>query len=172
MDNKPSGEESANIEKLSSLADNMSESYLGFDANLHAVDEFGKPKYTKDGSYAKKRGRKAGAHGAQPASDSILAPASEVGISADLAAAHTANLIFNCAIMIGGEEEWQPSKEEAQGMKKAFKDYYDLKGVPNVPPLAGIILAVGMYALPRLNKPTTRDKIGQAWYWIKSKIGK
>lgn len=44
-----------------------------FDPEIHAVDEDGNPRFNKDGSYAKKRGRKKGSGGSSAGTDNVRA---------------------------------------------------------------------------------------------------
>lgn len=141
------------------------EAYEGFDEAVHSTGKDGKPRYNKDGTYARKRGRKAGA--TAPPTDN---PSPSV-VSTEEAAVQSANLLFNLSVFVGGDD-WSPSKDEAICVKTGFKNYYDARGIVNIPPELGLVIALGMYALPRLNKPTTREKISSFWVWVKDKFAK
>ena len=145
---------------------NAAVAYEGFDEELHALGKDGKPRYNKDGSYARKRGRKAGAQ----SSGSVETPSASV-VSTEDAAIQSANLLFNLSVFVGGDE-WSPTKDEAVCVKTGFKNYYDARGIVNIPPELGLVIALGMYALPRLNKPSTREKISSLWVWVKDKFAK
>ena len=144
---------------------NAADAYEGFDEELHALGKDGKPRYNKDGSYARKRGRKAGT--STPPTDKTVASV----VSTEDAAVQSANLLFNLSVFVGGDE-WSPTKDEAVCVKTGFKNYYDARGIVNIPPEMGLVIALGMYALPRLNKPTTREKISSFWVWVKDKFAK
>lgn len=145
---------------------NAADAYEGFDEAMHAIGKDGKPRYNKDGSYARKRGRKGGAI----SSGGVDSPSASV-VSTDDAAIQSANLLFNLSVFMGGDE-WAPSKDEAICVKTGFKNYYDARGIVNIPPELGLVIALGMYALPRLNKPSTREKISSFWVWVKDKFAK
>jgi hypothetical protein len=68
---------------------------------------------------------------------------------------------------------WEPKDAaEANNLKFAFKNYYDVRGIPNVPPEFALIAAVAGYALPRLKDETTKGKIEQFRDWLRSRIKK
>jgi hypothetical protein len=138
-----------------------------FDPAKHAVNADGTPKKRGDGSFALKRGRKPG----QTAARSSLPPkpgeTPPVNNDAEEAAKVAANLTINGATFIFGDE-WRPvDKGEPEMLKTAYQDYFEARGVKKLPPEAGLFVALAAYALPRINKPTTRDRLGA----IKVKFG-
>lgn len=144
------------------LADEHATAYAGFDPEIHRSGPDGKPIYTAKGEYAKKRGRKAGNAASALPSKNAANQANANGpasLSSEAAARQIVNLSLNLAVMTLGPE-WAPNdKAEAEGLKNAFRDYFDARGVPAIPPEFGLVLAVGAYSLPRFNRPNTRDKL-------------
>jgi hypothetical protein len=159
----------------------------GFDPSIHAVDSAtGEPKRRADGSYALKRGRKSGSS-PLPSKDGVSqvkadAPqigqaeqvtAAQVRISAEEAGRQSANLLINASVWICGEEIGKPQdRAEAEGLKLSFVNYYEARGVPNVPPEIGLFVAVFSYIAPRYSKSIeAKSKFEKLTIWIKSKIG-
>lgn len=151
---------------LASIAGMHVEAHPGFDPAIHAANPDGSPKRKADGSYALKRGRKAGAP--LPAKDSHQGSAKETApevvgpavMSSEEAARQSANLVINGTVFLCGEEIGAPrNKEEAEGLKFAFKNYYDVRGVPNLPPELGLFIGVAVYVAPRLRE--TEKKTGK-----------
>lgn len=161
-------------------------SHPGFDPSIHATDTAtGEPKRKVDGSYAMRRGRKAGAKPLPPKDgaanpgakiDSVsseqVSPA-QIRISAEEAGRQSANLLINAAVWICGEEIGKPQdKAEAEGLKFSFVNYYEVRGVPNIPPEIGLLAAVFSYIAPRYQKSVeAKTKFEKLTFWIKSKIG-
>ena len=156
-------------ETLASLAEVHEDTHDGFDPTIHAVDAEGKPLKRADGTYAKKRGRKAGSSPAGSALPSPNAPANANApltpgaiLTSEMAAKQIVNAGLNGAVMVFGED-WEPeSIAEAKALVFSLRDYFDIRGVPKFPAELGLLIAVGAYALPRLRKEKTRTKI-QTW---------
>lgn len=168
---------------IAGLVQSHETTHPGFDPAIHAANEDGTPKRRADGSYAMKRGRKAGQtstlppKGAGVAKD--IAPDPETvqsapRISPDEAARQSANLVINCAVWICGDKIGVPQdKAEADGLLFSFKNYYDSRGVPNIPPEIGLFAALGSYLVPRFRaSEKARSLFERAGLWIKSKVGK
>lgn len=158
---------------IGDIAAAHSEKHAGFDPEIHAVNPDGTPKFKLDGSYAKKRGRKAGAAGARPLPDTSIADGQETqqGISTEEAARQSANTFINGARLLFGDE-WEPeTKAEAENLKNSFKNYYDARGVPNIPPEFGLVVALSAYSIPRLTKENTQTKLQKVAGWAKKKFG-
>lgn len=160
-------------------------SHPGFDPAIHAVADDGSPKRRADGSYAMKRGRKAGqTTNLPPKGNASASPQVSVGesptengtvkIAPDEAARQSANLIINMAVWICGEEIGKPQdKAESEGLKISFVNYYEARGVPNIPPELGLFAALGSYIVPRFRKSEkARGLIERSVMWIRSKVGK
>lgn len=151
-----------------------STAYAGFDPSIHAVNEDGTPKRKASGEYALKRGRKAGGKSTLPPKAKDQGPDPEIiRINVDEAARQSANLVINAAVWTMGEEIGKPlDKAEAEGLKLSFKNYYEARGVPNIPPEIGLILALGSYIVPRIRQSEpAMTKMQKAAFWIKSKMG-
>lgn len=151
---KPSADDNAPapVGSISDMVSNVAESHDGFDPLLHAVNPDGTPKRKVDGSYALKRGRKAG-QGAGPAP--MATASAEPTINTDEAARQSCNMLINGAVLLLGEQ-WEPrDKDEAKGLHTSFKNYFDARGVPNVPPEVGLAVAVLAYSLPRITHEKT-----------------
>lgn len=154
------------------------EQHTGFDPAVHAVNADGSPKRKADGSYALKRGRKAGSTLPPPSSSAsaasvapeVVAPA-PARISPDEAARQSTNLVINASVWICGEEIGKPlDKAEADGLKLSFVNYYETRGVPNIPPELGLFAALASYIAPRLRKAEEKEgKITRLVNWCKIK---
>lgn len=182
---KATPEPAADQVTLAGLVQSHETTHPGFDPAIHAANEDGTPKRRADGSYALKRGRKAGQtsnlppKGNAPAA-SVSAPTQEEGITAparispDEAARQSANLVINCAVWICGDKIGIPQdKAEADGLLFSFKNYYESRGVPNIPPEIGLFAALGSYLVPRFRaSEKARSLFERAGLWIKSKVGK
>ena len=138
------------------MVSEVSEAHAGFDPLVHAVNPDGSPKRKVDGSYAMKRGRKSGV---LPSPSSTNQPQAQVSqtptINVDEASRQSCNMLINGAVLLFGEQ-WAPQdKEEAKGLQISFKNYFEARGVPNVPPEVGLVVAVLAYSLPRITHEKT-----------------
>jgi hypothetical protein len=143
-----------------SLANDHAEVYEGFDPEIHAVGADGKPKRKVDGTYALKRGRKANAATALPPKNAAQGEGVGVPVKDSLIVANQmTNLFIHGTVQIFGDE-WKPTeKSEAEGLRDSVKDYFDQKGVPNIPPVVGLLIAFGAYSLKRVSHENTRTKL-------------
>lgn len=174
--------ESSDSASLSNLTESHMQTYEGFDPSIHATNEDGTPKRKVDGTYALKRGRKAGSAAASalpPKNAAQKAVAGAPGVSSpatitlDEAARQSANMVINVAVWTLGEEVGKPNdKAEAEGLKLSFKNYYEARGVPNIPPEIGLVMALGSYIGPRLMHEKSRTKMERIGAWIHSKLHK
>lgn len=172
----------ANNFSLSSIVNDHAKSYEGFDPQIHASGADGSPVYRADGSFAKKRGRKAGKGEPLPSPGEVLnrqqvaplAPPPEPEkprLPPEAAARMMTNVLINSCVMIFGKE-WEPEdKNESDGLKNAFKDYFDASGSPDIPPGFILVAALGTYAAPRIRHENTMSKIRNIGIWIKHKLG-
>lgn len=155
------------------MIETHSTGYEGFDPLLHATGADGKPRLTKLGEYAKKRGPR-GPRTALPSPDStdafiggeksvIEQPVTRA--SAKSAASGMAGLVVGTGIAIFGSE-WVPKQSESDNLTLAFTEYFMIRGIINLPPEIGLIVAIGAYAYPRTKLPETSAKIAK----IKSKF--
>jgi len=141
---------------VSDMVSGVMEAHDGFDPLTHAVNPDGTPKRKVDGSYALKRGRKSGV---LPSPSSTSSPQAQVvqtpTINVDEASRQSCNMLINGAVLLFGEQ-WAPQdKEEAKGLQVSFKNYFEARGVPNVPPEVGLVVAMLAYSLPRLTHEKT-----------------
>lgn len=149
---------------VSDMVADVVQAHDGFDPAVHAVNPDGTPKRKVDGSYALKRGRKMGGTAAVPNTAPQPSAPAEVAapkINADEAARQTCNVMINGAVMLFGEQ-WEPrDKDEAKGLQTSFKNYFEARGTPNVPPEIGLLFAVMAYSLPRLTHEKTVSRFSQ-----------
>lgn len=175
-DNAATGETSSI--RLDSLAEVHAEIHAEFDPAIHAVNADGTPKRKADGSLALKRGRKAGSAAAsvlppKSAAQSVSAGEPDKRLSLDQAARESANLVINVAVWTLGAEVGQPiDKAEAEGLRLSFRNYYEARGVPDLPPEIGLFIALGSYIGPRLMHEKSVTKMERLGAWIKSKTGR
>lgn len=143
----------AGVGSVADMVQIQSEAHDGFDPLTHAVNPDGTPKRKVDGSFALKRGRKSGA---APTTSSAPAQVAETPtINVDEASRQSCNMLINGAVLLLGEQ-WAPvDKEEAKGLQTSFKNYFEARGVPNVPPEVGLVVAVLAYSLPRITHEKT-----------------
>lgn len=184
-----SGEDPRPVGKISlgAIVQAHEVTHPGFDPAIHAVTDDGTPKRRADGSYALKRGRKSGQANSLPPkgcataaaikTDSETATATDSGpirIAPDEAARQSANLVINMAVWICGEEIGKPNdKAESEGLKISFVNYYDARGVPNIPPELGLFAALGSYIVPRFRQSEkARGLIERAVIYVRQKLGK
>ena len=133
-----------------------------FNPEIHATDTLGNPKKNKDGTFAKKRGRKKGVAYA-PNSPTI-----QTGdVTPDAVQCYQAAVItVHCITLLGrslGGDEWEAKTEETKAMIDAWNAYYLASGVREIPPWLGVAIATGGYAVPRFTMPKTRSKLALLW---------
>lgn len=77
------------------------------------------------------------------------------------------NVGINLSVRFFGDE-WKPvDKDEAMNVAFAFRDYFDARGVPQMPPEVVLLLAISAYAAPRLNHDNTRKKLQRMFQRVK-----
>ena len=142
-----------NVGTVADMVQVQSEANDGFDPLTHAVNPDGTPTRKVDGSFAMKRGRKSGA---APTTSSAPAQVAQTPtINVDEASRQACNMLVNGAVLMLGEQ-WAPvDKDEAKGLQTSFKNYFEARGVPNVPPEVGLVVAVLAYSLPRITHEKT-----------------
>ena len=154
----------------------------GFDPAIHATGPDGQPKRRGDGSFALRRGRKPGSKtGTAPASTPTLdagatvepgtadAPEAPASMSNREAARQVCNLAIGAATALIGPE-WAPtSKEEANNLSTAVKNYFDARGQVQLSPEWGLVFAVVAYSAPRFAHENTASKFSRAVNWCKKK---
>jgi hypothetical protein len=67
--------------------------------------------------------------------------------------------------------EWVPTEPEDTALIDASENYFRAKGIPDIPPGWILFFVVSTYALPRLNSPNMREKLGKVGDGIKSTLG-
>lgn len=145
-----------------------------FDDVIHRIDDNGNPVKNKNGSWQKKRGRKAGENTqAAPATVTIQNTTAE-----DEARHRTSVIAANCVFRIGvaiGGDEWEPivnpaiGRNEPMEMVNAFDAYFKETGTIDLPAWAILVLTIGMYAAPRMTMPKTQSRVGIMWTIVKAK---
>lgn len=150
----------------------------GFDPAVHAVNADGTPKLRADGSFALKRGRKAGgavqSKIAKPTAGTQSAGPSSAEISARASGVVAARTLMTFGVMLGGDE-WQPRKDdsvgldEAKQMEAAFSDYFIACGYTDIPPGWGLAIVMGAYAMPRFFMPKTKTRVTKIKDWCVAK---
>lgn len=170
--------ETENLSSITSetLAESHAEPHAGFDPAIHAVNDDGTPKMKASGGYALKRGRKAGTAAAIALPPKNAAARADVGepakvLSLDQASRESANLVINVAVWTLGEEVGKPiDKAEADGLRLSFRNYYEARGVPNLPPELGLFVALGSYIGPRIMHEKSKTKMERLSQWLSAKL--
>jgi hypothetical protein len=162
---------------IAGLSETHAEVHAEFDPAIHAVNADGTPKRKADGTLALKRGRKAGTAAGSALPPKSAAAQTVVGeqekrLSLDQAARESANLVINVAVWTLGSEVGQPiDKAEAEGLRLSFRNYYEARGVPDLPPEIGLFIALGSYIGPRLMHEKSQSKMDKVKLWLSSKLG-
>lgn len=148
--------------------------------------------FNKDGTPAKKRGRKAGSTGdqtplfdrldsvtqarplpraksAEKSSQPVIPSPQAIATDYRVMGETAANVWFNVGEMAFGED-WQPEPNEPQMIAGAFRDYFQAKEIKAIDPTIVLLIALGGYTVKRLNKPTLRNRLGGIVTWIKNKV--
>lgn len=137
--------------------------YAGFDPSVHKVDAQGTPIMTPTGRFAKKAGIRSNAADASNPSNASARAAAGVKVDHLPIAKQITNSAINLAVWTLGDE-WAPKHpDEAMQVAFAFRDYFDARGVPKIPPEVVLLMALASYAGPRLRTDNTRSKIAQ-WF--------
>jgi hypothetical protein len=146
----------------------------------------------KDGSPAKKRGRKAkGEEGQSPQFDRLdsvsqarpltrakstakptepYAPlASTIATDYQAMGETAANVWFNVGVMALGED-WAPNPDEPKAIASAFRDYFKAKEIKAIDPGIVLLIALGGYTVARVNKPTVQSRFSKVAQWVRTKI--
>lgn len=146
----------------------------GFDSAIHAVDAAGNPIKNKDGTYQKKRGRKAGVSQSATGSNikSVFVPPSQAQTSsATLGAPAVDNqgqrqLAIITAKSLDGvlvaalSDEMEPSKEEFDMTVDAWERLYREKNVQDLPPWAALTVIYTSRVIARSHKPAVKQRLG------------
>lgn len=167
-----------------------------FDPKIHEVDKAtGEPRLSANGLLCVKRGQAkintGGRISATAGNASFTAPkpkaanaaqapqptAAEIEAKIKATAQVTAECVFTLGQLVGGEE-WKPQLDKASGtderaiMVGAWAEYYRAHGITQIPPWAGLAMALGGYAVPRFFMPKTKSRMQKAKEWIYAQIAK
>lgn len=144
------------ILQLSSAA---AQAYDGFDATIHAVDKDGTPIRTASGSWAKKRGRKAGSTVtpvAQAGNSQVpTAAVVEPKIDNTVAAKMMAGMSVAGLCMLFGEDWDTDDKNEQKALVDSWRGYFEATGGMDASPATGLLFAYGAYAFGNAPKKET-----------------
>lgn len=139
-----------------------------FDPSLHNVDEFGVPKFLKNGSLSIKRGK--GVKEEKKEAELTELKVDYRGQGMMLAKFTEAG---GCLI----SEDFRFVKDKALGVDEekylgeAYASYLECKGIDDIPPGYLLLSALIFYAVPRLAKDNQKSKIKKMTKWIAGKIG-
>lgn len=133
-----------------------------FDPALHQKSKDGGPKYTKAGNFKKKAGKKSQIADVTP-------PDQDAAYKA--CGSSTAEMIFIAGQGLGGPE-WNPRPEERIYMTEAWTQYFQAKGIEDLPP--GVIVATALisYGAPRFTMPETQSRTKKVIGWLKNRIAR
>lgn len=159
-----------------------------FDAAIHVTDDAGEPVLTKSGKLKCRpgcglggRGNKGANREAGPRSQ-VGGPAGGPGAPTDAvrrehtraAAVAAVETVGTLGRMLGGEE-WAFIRDESRGIDErsagvdAFAQYFEAKGIEDIPPGVALAIWAMAYAGPRFAAPKTRGRLKLAGAWIKTK---
>lgn len=135
----------------------------------------------KDGTPAKKRGRKSGTTGdlfdrldsvteSTQRRQTFQQSVKSTSIALDYRpiASFATGLWFGIPQMFFGDD-WKPESADEPIIAKAFYDYFKAKGIAEVSPELGLVLALSSYTIVRVNKPTVKSRLSSWFAWAKSK---
>lgn len=153
-----------------------------FDPSIHRVDATGNPVKNRDGTFAKKRGRKAGQTSQAKTGPIPVATMSAEQMEAENLGKATAETIFAVCQGVFGSE-WTPIVDNAinerHNMQTAWSQYYLATGKRDLPPSLIVIVAMTCYAAPRFQHENTRTRFGglgrgmaKVWGWVKNTFTK
>lgn len=180
---------------LSAHVQQSAQTYLNFDPTIHATNADGSPKYKADGSYALKRGRKAGGQNStlqSPAQEKVPDALPGVGTGASDTPAEAvkkvdfnqlgkvyAGLFFGATASVIGPE-WLPAdNDEKKRVETAFSVWAKANDASDLPPGWALVITLGMYSVARLQHQNTKSKFDKLkekafliFQWAKYKVTK
>lgn len=171
-----------------------------FDSSVHVVGADGKGMLTVRGTWAQKRGRKAGNattvnSGTKPGTSVLGGPGAPLTPQAAQAqqlqhqeaqsrqaGVAAAEMLFMAGRAIGGEE-WEPAVDTKIGlderamMRQAFGDYFVASGKTDIPPGTALTFCIIAYAAPRFAMPKTQSRFARVkgaivTWWTNRKLRK
>lgn len=121
-----------------------------FDPSIHETMPDGSPRLTLGGQFRRKRGRR-----------SNTVPAGINGAPTQASVDYKGTAQFLCAVVFGGLESlfgpaWKPQPQESQNIEAQAARVCEKYGVADLPPVMGLCLAFGVYAVPRLADSETQ----------------
>lgn len=132
-----------------------------FDPSIHETNPDGTPRLTKDGKPRRKRGTKP-KNGYQGHTQQQPQPGQVEGLKASdfkQSAGLVAGMMFMAGQAVFGPA-WKPADEEKIAIEDAFARYFEAKGFDDIPPGLALIMAIGVYAGPRLAMDeTTHERL-------------
>lgn len=177
---KPEIETQANVEQEKSVIPSVLEIKAELNGSIDAP--YG---YKKDGTPAKKRGRKPDDLFDTAQTDALdsVTPApprrqqsppkitTPVIVTDYRALGRTAAAVF----FVSGElilgQEWAPdSPTEGDSIAGAFSRYFEASGIQELSPGLMLTLTLGSYSVARMQRPVIKTKIQKATEWITSKL--
>lgn len=144
-----------------------------FDPEIHILDDDGKPKITKTGKYAKKRGRKSTVVKPDSGFSSDIDKAAQLKAQARLTGEGYTNLFLAFSQGLGGPE-WAPrSFDEKHALQESFVNYCEATGRVDLPPGWSLIATLSMYAMPRfMEGEQTKSRVQKVKEWFATKLVK
>lgn len=131
-----------------------------FDPALHETDPAtGGPRYNKDGTLKRRRGRRAGVDYSQSLDGSAPGPTGEALGGAEPAVCSPAQAKREAKLIAGGTfktlqsfgEQWKPTEQEAEEVIRPLADLLQEMGGLGMPKWAEVAVAFGGYVIARLN---------------------
>jgi hypothetical protein len=102
----------------------------------------------------------------------------DIAAQTAMAAGTATHLTILTGIMIGGTD-FQPMKnpmvggmDDAEFLNKAYTDYFQAKGVTDIPPGVALTAALMCYVAPRFRLPETQSRTKKFALWISEKWAK
>lgn len=154
-----------------------------FDPEQHVTNDSGEPVLTKTGKLRMRPGRKAGQKSESSSKGHIGGQANtknENGMTAQEVAharatgTAAASALITAGVVLGGDE-WQPRVDSKEGVNEheslsfAFGDYFEAKGVTDIPPGVALTIAIVGYAAPRFVMPKTQSRVTRFKLWAATK---
>lgn len=147
---------------LENIADSVTkESTNEFNSEVHVTHDDGTPKYNKDGSKKRKRGKRID----EPEPSVIDIPHDEAYEEMGGVMAVT---VTSCFTMFFGQD-WRPANEELSAMQSAWAKYFEVTGVSEFPPWAMLAMVHAGYVGKRLTMPDTTSRFRQIIQWWRNK---
>lgn len=146
---------------------NVSPTMEPFDPAIHEVNADGTPRLTAKGGFRRKRGRKTGSNGnvgtsgpkTAPSSDSASVNSETRTVDFTQTGKFLAGLLFGTCQGVFDQDEWEPGPDERLQIETSFVNFCQANQWGDLPPGIALTLCVGLYAIPRINMPKTRERM-------------